>query len=496
MDAVAAGRDANVTVNYQVTNPGKWTAETPTLYRLALTLKDGTGRVISVLPARVGFREVEIRNARLLVNGKPIIIRGVNRHEFEPETAQAVTREWMIRDIELMKRHNFNLVRTSHYPNVQEWYDLCDEYGLYVINEANVESHGMGYNPSRTLGNNPIWRDSHVERVVRMAEVFKNHASVVIWSLGNEAGDGVNFVAASEALKKYDPSRPIHYERADRRPHVDLVSHMYTPPDEIAAEALEPDARPLMLCEYSHAMGNSNGNFEKYWKAFRAGTRLQGGAIWDWVDQGFRAPVPPVYTVADRSPSKLQARFMGSLESTDGAQGYFVLPDTPALNLTSAITVEAQVFPVPIIPEAGYLDVIEQGPIVSKGKGGYELKQQGEDLVFRFTPAEGGRPVEARAAAPKGWYGAWHMVAGAYDGQFARLYVDGAVVAMVAHRGTMSPGHFPVNIRPQSRSDRLPDADPRARGADLRARDLRCGGAGCCDAKCRRPRALAGRGVT
>ena len=445
--ALGAGNEATTTLSAQVANPAKWTAETPTLYRLAISLKDSSGRVLGVLPARVGFREVEIENARLLVNGKPIVIRGVNRHEHEPDTGQAVTREWMIRDIVLMKTHNFNLVRTSHYPNVQEWYDLCDEYGLYVINEANIESHGMGYRLDRTLGNNPAWRDAHVERVVRMGEVFKNHASVIIWSLGNEAGDGVNFQAASAALKQYDPTRPIHYERADRGAHVDIVSHMYTPPGEIAREGLEPDARPLMLCEYSHAMGNSNGNFGKYWEAFKAGTRLQGGAIWDWVDQGFRQPVPPVYTIADRSPSKLQGRFFGTVDPKDGAQGYFALPETPTLNLTGAITVEAQVFPVPIVPDAGYPEVISHHPIVSKGQAGYELKQHGEELQFRFTPGDGGDPVEVRAPAPEGWYGAWHTIAGAYDGREARLYVDGALQAMVARAGTLSPGHFPVNIR-------------------------------------------------
>jgi beta-galactosidase len=447
VDAVAAGQEARVTLAQQVTNPRKWTAETPALYRLAITLKDAAGRVVSVVPARVGFREVEIRNARLLVNGREILIRGVNRHEHEPDTGQVVTRELMIRDIELMKRHNFNLVRTSHYPNVQQWYDLCDEYGLYVINEANVESHGMGYRLDRTLGNNPAWRDAHVERVSRMVDVFANHASVIIWSLGNEAGDGVNFRAASAAAKQHDPTRPIHYERADRGAHVDIVSHMYTPPGEIATESLEPDSRPLMLCEYSHAMGNSNGNFFKYWDAFKAGTRLQGGAIWDWVDQGIRAPVPPIHTIEDRSPSRLRGRFFGTIDPKDGAQGYIALPEAPALELTRAVTIEARVFPVPIIPDAGYPHVIRHQPIVSKGETGFELKQDGEHLQFRFTPADGGEPVVVAAPAPAGWYGAWHRIAGSFDGKQARLFVDGVPVAIINRPGAMSPGHFPVNIR-------------------------------------------------
>ena len=267
--------------------------------------------MLGVVPARVGFREVEVKGARLLVNGAPILIRGVNRHEHEPDTGQVVTREGMIRDIVLMKQHNFNLVRTSHYPNVPEWYDLCDGYGLYVINEANVESHGMGYRLDRTLGNNPAWQRAHVERNARMVETFANHASVIVWSMGNEAGDGVNFRAASAWIAQHDPTRPIHYERADRGAHVDLVSHMYTPPEEIAIEALEPDPRPLMLCEYSHAMGNSNGNLFKYWDAFTSGTRLIGGAIWDWADQGIRQPLPPRFAVADRSRSGLEGQLRG-----------------------------------------------------------------------------------------------------------------------------------------------------------------------------------------
>ena len=444
---VAPGSEATVNVAYAAANPRKWTAETPYLYQLSIVLKDASGQVTSVVPWRVGFREVEIRNARLLVNGRPILIRGVNRHEHEPDTGQVVTRALMIRDIELMKQHNFNLVRTSHYPNVQEWYDLCDEYGLYVINEANVESHGLGYSLDRTLGNNPAWEAAHVERNTRMVETFANHPSVIIWSMGNEAGDGVNFQAASAAVHAADPTRPIHYERADRGAHVDLVSHMYTPPGEIATEAREPDPRPLMLCEYSHAMGNSNGNFAKYWDAFKADTRLIGGAIWDWVDQGLTKPIPAQYVLEDRSPSKLQTRFFGYIDPRDGPEGYFTLPDAVALDLTRAITVEARVFPVPIVTGAAYPHVVRHQPIVSKGEHGYELKQDGEELQFRFTPSGGGTPVVARAPVPPGWYGTWHDIAGTYDGREARLYLDGRLVALVAFTGAMSAGHYPVNVR-------------------------------------------------
>ena len=479
VDQLSPGQESVVALRQQVANPRKWAAETPDLYRLLVTLKDASGRVVGVVPARVGFREVEIRGARLLVNGRPIIMRGVNRHEHEPDTGHVVTHDMMVRDIVLMKQHNFNLVRTSHYPNAQEWYDLCDEYGLYVISEANIESHGMGYRRDRTLGNDPEWREAHVDRTARMVETFRNHASVIVWSLGNEAGDGVNFEAASAWVHGHDSTRPVHYERAGRRAHVDIVSHMYTPPEEIAAEALEPDSRPLMLCEYSHAMGNSNGNLFKYWEAFKAGTRLQGGAIWDWVDQGLRKPLPPRYAIKDRSRSGLMGRFVGSLDPEDGAEGYIALPDADALNLARAITIEVDVVPVSVVRGAAYPHVVRHQPMVSKGEGGYELKQDGEELQFRFTPADASEAVVARAPVPEDWYGRLHRVAGTYDGQDARLYVDGTLVGLVRRPGRMKPGHFPVNVR--RNPDRLDYRSPsrvravRIYDRALDARTLRSG---------------------
>ncbi len=326
----------------------------------------------------------------------------------------------------------------------------------------------MGYRPERTLGNNPEWRDAHVDRVARMVETFKNHASVIIWSLGNEAGDGVNFEAASAWVHRHEPTRPVHYERADRRTHVDIVSHMYSSPEEIAAEALEPDTRPLMLCEYSHGMGNSNGNLFKYWDAFKAGTRLQGGAIWDWVDQGLRKPLPPRFTIKDRSPSAIEGRFVGYLDPKDGAEGYIALPDARALDLTQSITVEARLVPVPIVRGAAYPHVVRHQPIVSKGEAGYELKQDGEELQFRFMAADSGDAVVVRAPVPGDWYGKVHRVAGTYDGQAARLLVDGTLVGLVRRPGAMRPGHYPVNIR--RNPDRLDYRSP-SRVSEVRIYD-------------------------
>jgi beta-galactosidase len=289
---VAGGDQTKVTLSADVTDPRKWSAEEPHLYTLLLSLFDQEGWVVEVLRSRVGFRSSEIKNGQLLVNGVPILLKGTNRHEHDPDTGHVVSRESMIQDILLMKQHNINAVRTSHYPNVPEWYDLTDEYGLYVIDEANIESHGIGYDPDKTLGNNPAWRKAHLDRIESMVERDKNHPSIIIWSMGNEAGDGVNFEEASDWIHQRDPSRPVHYERAEMRPHTDIYAPMYASVEEIIEYAENHDDRPLILCEYTHAMGNSNGGVKEYWDAIYEYPQLQGGFVWDWVDQGLRKEIP------------------------------------------------------------------------------------------------------------------------------------------------------------------------------------------------------------
>ena len=265
-----------------------WSAETPKVYQLVLTLRDGNGKVIESIPQNVGFRTSKIQNKQLLVNGKPIYLKGVNRHEVDPDAGYTVSRALMIQDIELMKQNNINAVRTSHYPNTPEWYDLCDYYGLYVIDEANVESHGIGYDPKDTLGAKPLWKKAHLDRGERMVERDKNHPSVIIWSLGNEAGDGPNFAAMYEWMRQRDPSRPVQYERAELNAHTDIYCPMYATPNEIERFASNNPDRPLILCEYAHAMGNSLGSLKDYWDVIEAHPALQGGFIWDWVDQALR----------------------------------------------------------------------------------------------------------------------------------------------------------------------------------------------------------------
>jgi beta-galactosidase len=290
--AVDANGELKVRLDRHVSNPPKWSAEDPNLYGLVVTLRDTEGSVIQSVSSNVGFREVEITGGQLLVNGVAVLIKGTNRHEHDPDTAHVMSTEGMIQDILIMKRHNINAVRTSHYPDVPEWYDLTDRYGLYVIDEANIESHGIGYDPDKTLGNKPEWGKAHLDRTISMVERDKNHPSIIIWSLGNEAGDGVNFDATSSWVRERDASRPVHYERAELGPNTDIYCPMYERIPEIVEYAETYDDRPLIMCEYSHAMGNSNGNLKEYWDVIYSHERLQGGFIWDWVDQGLRQPVP------------------------------------------------------------------------------------------------------------------------------------------------------------------------------------------------------------
>ena len=274
-----------------------WTAENPVLYKLLLTLKSGEGKEIANYATAIGFRTSEIKNGQLLVNGQPILIKGVNRHDHSHLTGQYVTEQDMRDDLFAMKRLNINAVRTSHYPNDPRFLELCDEYGFYVVSEANIESHGMGYGPE-SLAKDPKWGPAHLDRVVNMVEAFKNHPSVIIWSLGNEAGDGVNFVECSKWVKQRDASRPVHYERAQMADHVDLFSPMYFRTGQLAGwvktESAKPleKQRPLIQCEYNHTMGNSSGGLAEYWQWHKKERLLQGGFIWDWRDQGILRTKP------------------------------------------------------------------------------------------------------------------------------------------------------------------------------------------------------------
>lgn len=288
-ESATAGRmnTGNQFINIQIKNCLTWTAETPNLYTLYVTLADAQGREVETLAQKVGFRKVEIKGGQMLVNGKPILIKGVNRHELDPDGGYVMSLERMIADIKVMKQLNMNAVRTCHYPCDPRWYELCDKYGLYVVAEANFESHGMGYGEHR-LAQNPLYRQTIVERNVNNVLVQKNHPSIITWSLGNESGYGDNFEAAYEAVKALDSSRPVQYEQAGQNGKTDIFCPMYYDYGNSERYAQGNNPRPLIQCEYAHAMGNSMGGFKAYWDLVRKYPKYQGGFIWDFADQGIR----------------------------------------------------------------------------------------------------------------------------------------------------------------------------------------------------------------
>lgn len=287
---IQAGEEKQVDTVVAVETPSKWSAEDPALYDLVLILKNGREPELEVQSMAVGFRDIEIHGGRLLVNGTPITLKGVNRNEFHPELGFAIPVESMIEDIRLMKQHNMNAVRCSHYPNDTRWLDLCDRYGMYVIDEADLETHGCHFigNESR-LAQDPEWEQHFLDRVIRMVERDKNHPSVIIWSLGNESGYGANHDSMADWVRKADPTRPIHYERAGEASVVDIVSRMYPSLDDIIEQGERTnDPRPFLMCEFAHAMGNAAGNLQEYWDAVYKYPRLLGGLIWEWADLGIK----------------------------------------------------------------------------------------------------------------------------------------------------------------------------------------------------------------
>lgn len=275
---------SQVKFNTEVENVAAWTAETPNLYTLLITLKNKKGEVLEVIPQRIGFRTVELVNNNFLVNGKRVFFKGVNRHEHNATQGHTLTRADMRKDMEMMKKLNVNSVRHSHYPPDPYWMELCDEYGLYVIDEANIESHGRYYDLAYTFGNDYQWRIPHLERIQRMYERDKNYPSVVTWSLGNEAGNGRNFYEAYDWLKSKD-IRPVQYERAEEDYNTDMIVPQYPDPNWLKEYANSKPDRPLIMSEFAHIMGNSLGNFKEYWDVIESQPNLQGGYIWEWIDQ-------------------------------------------------------------------------------------------------------------------------------------------------------------------------------------------------------------------
>lgn len=445
--SVPAGKSSaqNVTVD---SLPGvqPWSAETPALYRYQIVLTDAAGKEIAWHAGKTGFRRDEVKNGQFLHNGQPILFKGVNRHDHDPITGHYVTRENIREDLLQMKRANINAVRTSHYPNDPALVELCDELGLYVVAEANIESHGMGYG-KESLAKDPSWFEAHLDRIRNLVERDKNHPCIVMWSMGNEAGDGENFVKASAWIHQRDPSRPVHYEQGAHGAHVDVFSPMYDTVDGCAkycrSEERKPldQQRPLIQCEYSHAMGNSSGNLADYWELFRKERLLQGGFIWDWKDQGIRSKKHGIDAVEDRSGNAGKVSLQGSLATDEGLFGGSAIVSSSAkLDLTGPLTLVADA-------RLNKTSKSEGGqPLIAKGDTSYSLKitDSGEEVEF-FLYADG-KWNSVAAKLPADAASKFHTYAGVYDGQTIAVFIDGQSVAAKPCTTNPKPNSFELGI--------------------------------------------------
>ncbi|MFJ9151939.1 glycoside hydrolase family 2 TIM barrel-domain containing protein [Streptomyces sp. NPDC102270] len=420
--ALDAGGETTVQAAKAVPAPKLWSAEHPNLYTAVLRLRDPAGKVIETLSHRVGLREFALKDGLMRINGKPVSFRGTNRHEMHPDRGTALTRADLVKDITIIKRMNINSVRTSHYPNNPLWLELADEYGLYLVGETNLETHGIR---DQYPGNHPDWSAACVARAQNMVHRDKNHASVVIWSLGNEAGGGSTFVNMRDWIKSYDTSRVVQYEGDDRPSISDIRSEMYESPARVEQRAKDTaDPRPYVMIEYCHAMGNSNGNFKKYWDIVRRYPVLQGGWIWDFVDQSLTEPVPVRQLLTESGPGALKGEVLPASARFDrdkGVSGGTVFARDARLDLTGSLTLEAWFTPK---VTGGHQ------PVIAKGDTQYALKQSGKSLEFFIYG--GGQWITATWALPDDWTGREHHVAGVFDAAAGTLtlHVDGQVRAV------------------------------------------------------------------
>lgn len=430
LGSVPAGQDVTVRGSRAVPAPRLWSAEHPELYTAVLRLRDPAGQVTETLSHRVGLREFALRDGLMRINGRPVSLRGTNRHEMHPDRGTALTRADMAEDIRTIKRLNMNSVRTSHYPNNPHWLELADEYGLYLVDETNLETHGIR---DRFPGDHPDWTRACVARAQNMVHRDKNHACVVIWSLGNEAGGGSTFVAMHDWIRSYDTTRVIQYEGDDRPGISDIRSAMYESPARVEQRAADTgDTRPYVMIEYCHAMGNSNGNFKKYWDIVRRHDVLQGGWIWDFVDQGLNWPTPERTSLTETGPAALTGEVLpahAGFTRGEGVSGTTVFARDDRLDLTGSLTLEAWITP----RVTGY-----HQPLIAKGDTQYALKQTDSRLEFFIHAA--GQWITASWELPDGWTGTEHHVAGVFDDRAGTLtlYADGA--ARATRATTVRPG--------------------------------------------------------
>jgi beta-galactosidase len=448
--AIPAGGTIDTSLSANVDSPRLWSAEHPHLYRLVLELMGPDGEVDEILGARVGFREMEIRGQAFFVNGRSVKLNAVNSHVHHPDTGRTMDVATMREDLVLMKRFNVNAVRTSHYPPNPEYLDLADALGVYVIDETGDEAHSTTF-----LSERPEWRAAYVDRGRKMVRRDRNHPSVVIWSAGNESGSGDNICAIIAEGKRLDPTRAWlyggnndYFPSNDPLDCEDIVGPRYPIPFElktwVGQVPASVDSRPSFMDEYAAATGNSLGGMDEYWEVIRAYPRTIGGAVWDWVSPGVRWPwrVTP-----DASPHGNDGALMGRPRLVDGRSGgkalalsghdeWVELYRDPSLDVTGdGLTLQMWVLPRPWN---------DHGPLLTKGDHQYGLQQIAATQLEFFI--HDGRRISVTAPTPDGWEGAWHRLAGVYDGKELRLYVDGAVVGSTKHSGQIDHNPFPVNI--------------------------------------------------
>ena len=410
-----------------------WTAETPNLYDLSIQI-EVDGQQPTFYHHKIGFKRQEIKNGQFLINGQPVLFKGVNRHDHDPVTGHYVTEESMRNDIMVMKGLNMNSVRCSHYPNDPRFYELCNELGLYVIDEANLEAHGTGWGhrAKDSLAKVPSWKEAHLDRMKNMLERDKNHPSIVMWSIGNESGDGVNTKACSAYFRERDPSRPVHYEQAADFPHVDLITPMYKPLPSLnewsrkQKEKPLDKQRPMIQCEYSHAMGNSSGNLADYWDYWRKDRLMQGGFIWDFIDQGITAKKHAADICGPGT------HLMGVLTEPQGLPAGGVLitnkPEhTPQNTLKISATARGNKAPQ-VGTENNNRNESDGYPIITKGDTAYSLKiaSSNKNIEF-FIYTDTWKTLQA--PLPNDWQSKFHTLVGEYDGQKMSLSINGKEVA-------------------------------------------------------------------
>ncbi|WP_410580909.1 glycoside hydrolase family 2 TIM barrel-domain containing protein [Amycolatopsis sp. lyj-108] len=433
------------TLNLPVRNPAKWTDETPNLYTAVLTLTAPDGRVTHITSETVGFREIEIRDKQLLVNGKRVLFKGVNRAESDPDHGRHVPRRAQERDVALMKQLNVNAVRTSHYPSDPYFYELADRHGLWVDDEIDIETHNHENCAQYCQANDPAWRDAFFDRMIGMVERDKNHPSVFLWDTGNEAGLGAHHFALAEWLDANEPTRPIYHQSNNPdgdAPFADVWGPRYPSPEKFAEQA-KNTTKPLIFGEYAHAMGNSLGNFREFWDTIRANPQTQGGFIWDWAEQNIRQRIR---TTPDSSGNDISAHLSGKPDLVDGHRGkalalsglddFVEVYRDRKLDITGkALTLDAWVKPGKWTGDFR---------ILGKGDHQYALKMKTQDTLEFFIHSGTWQAVQAKV--PADFYGNWHRVSGTYDGMALRLYLDGKEVGSKPFTGAIDSSSAEVNI--------------------------------------------------